>query len=244
MKKLFIAMLLLAGSLASNGAAIKIATIKTTDDQRISGDSVDVSENATIVEAVTEAIITSTNSTVALQSRGDNSWSISPLDINLPQIKPDQGSGGIDVETGEYHFTVSRYWFDPNAEKDEQGLPQDYIVATLHDTTFNNQEAIAEWNLYLSGTLFGTVTASIGIYNIYFGGGVLASLNPIEQVVYSAELDQKMDSKILAVTNTLSDVAFTGDYNSLQNTPDYEIRAVDIGGKLVYKLFLTNPTKE
>ena len=244
MKKWHISMVVLACSLLANGAAIKIATIRTTEDNKISGESVDVSESPTIVNSVTEAILASTNTTVALQSRGDNSWSVSPFGIKLDQIKPDQGGGGIDIETGEYHFTVSRYWFDLDAEIGPEGLPQDYIVATLSDTTFNNKDAVATWNLYLSGTLFGTVSASIGVYSIDFGGGVIATLNPVEQVVYSAELENKMEAKIMSVTNKLSNVAFTGDYNSLQNTPDYEIRAVDVGGKLVYKLFLTNPNKE
>lgn len=243
MKKAIFLILLTACSCAI-GEVKKVATLKLNESGRIESESVVLEDSSEIAEAVTASLLSSTNLPFALYQRGDNSWSIPSFGINLSQVKPDQGDGGIDVETGEYHFTVSRYWFDFDAELGSEGLPQDYIVATLADTTFNNKDAIATWNLYLSGTLFGSVSASVGVYSIDFGGGVMATLNPIEQAVYSAELENKMEAKILSVTNKLSNVAFTGDYNSLQNTPDYEIRAVDIGGKLVYKLFLTNPTKE
>lgn len=237
-------LILLAACSGAVGEVRKVATLKLNDVGKVEAESVALEDSSEIAEAITSSLLASTNHPFASYQRGDNSWSITPLNLSLTQIKPDQGGGGIDVETGEYHFTVSRYWFDPDAERNADGLPEDYIVAVLHDTTFNSKDAVPEWSLYVSGILFGTVTAPIGIYAIDFGGGVLATLNPIEQVVYSAELDQKMDSKILAVTNTLSNVAFSGDYYSLQNVPDYEIRAVNVGGKLVYKLFLTNPQKE
>lgn len=226
------------------GEVRKIASIKINDVGKVEAESVALEDSEELANTVAEAVVASTNLPFAKFSRGDNSWNVTPFDITLAQIKPDEGSGGIDPETGEYHFTVERYWFDPDAERGSSGLPADRIVATLKDTTFNNTAAVAQWDIYISDELFSTVVAPIGVYTINFGGGVIANLNPIETVVYSAELERTLDVRLASTTNTLSSVAFTGDYRSLSNIPDHEIRASKRNGKIVYQLFQTTPTKE
>lgn len=231
-------------ALSSYAEIRKIASIKLDDDGRVEADSVAIEDSAELAQHVADALASSTNLPFAVTTRGDNSYDVSPFDLHLTQMKPDQGGGGIDPETGEYHFTVIRYWFDPDAAKDSSGYPADRIEAVLYDTTFNNRSAVAEYSIFLSGEVFATVTAPITSYSIDFGGGVIATINPIESVVYSAELDKKLDSRLLQTTNTLSNVAFTGDYRSLTNLPGFEIRAIEQDDKVTYKLFQTTPKKE
>ena len=243
MKRVFVLMIaMICLAMQVRGEDKKIATLKLNDVGKVEPESIAFENSSDLVDAVTEAFTTSTNMPFALSQRGDNSWSVEALGMLLPYATED-GSGALDPETGEYHFSVVRYWYDPESEVGESGYPQDRLTATVQDTTFNNKNADAVWSLYISDELFGTVSASIGVYSLDFGGSVVATLNPVENVVYSAEMDKKVDAKISSATNSLSSVAFTGDYNSLKNTPDYEIRASTKNGRPVYKVFLTNPNK-
>lgn len=237
-----IAALFLVGALSASGAK-RIASIKVNEIGQVEAESVALGDSSNIVNQVVQALVSSSNTVFAAAKRGDNSWNVAPFGLCFQYIK-DEGNGALDPETGEYHFTVERYWFDPNAELGPDGFPQDWLMATVKDTTFNNKKATATWSLYLSHELFGVVRAQVGSFTLDFGGGVVASLNPLEGVVYSAELEMKMSERISDATNQLASVAFDGDYRSLSNIPQYEIRAVMKDGKLIYKLFPTTPQKE
>lgn len=196
------------------GAGKKIASIQMNKELKIETESVALEESSSLVEAVADAIVNSTNTNESVlfnafapRQRGDNSWDVVPSGLNLPYVSED-ANGHLDPETSEYHFTVERYWFD-DSEYDGEGFPPDRLVAAVYDTTFNNKSAVATWRLYVAGAMYGEVEAPVDSLSIEFGNGVKTLLNPIESVVYDADLKRlrmSVDDAIRQATPDYADV--------------------------------------